>query len=117
NDLNNVYLNGQPTGVSYSGFTAMSGNFTLTSGFVAGNNTLEFRTSNADGPGPNPYGFRAVVSGTGLAPNTSSPLASGRSTYYFRKSFTFTGTPAFTHLNLNPLVADGAVFYLNGVEI
>jgi hypothetical protein len=113
NDVTNLFLNGVPTGFAYSGFTGYGG-FTLNTGLMNGVNTLEFRTVNASaGPG----GFRAVVTGTGLAPNPNSPPASGRSTYYFRKSFIFNGNPAFAALHLNPLVADGAVFYLNGAEI
>jgi hypothetical protein len=38
-------------------------------------------------------------------------------TYYFRKSFVFSGNPQYSTLTINPIVADGAVFYLNGVEV
>ncbi|MCW1922427.1 lamin tail domain-containing protein [Luteolibacter arcticus] len=44
-------------------------------------------------------------------------LATNASTSYFRKSFTFTGDPARTTLELGHTLADGAVFYLNGQEI
>jgi len=44
-------------------------------------------------------------------------LAANASTSYFRKSFTFTGDPARTALELGHTLADGAVFYLNGQEI
>ncbi|PYJ00143.1 MAG: hypothetical protein DME25_21400, partial [Verrucomicrobia bacterium] len=116
NDLTNVFFNGLPTGLATSGFSAFNPPLTINSGFVAGTNTLEFRTVNA-GTTPNPHGFRAVLSGTGLAINTNAPLPLGPTTYYFRKSFTFSGDPAFTRLQLNPVVADGAAFYLNGVEV
>ena len=44
-------------------------------------------------------------------------LALGRTTYYFRTHFTYTGTPdANTHLYLSLYVDDGAVIYLNGHE-
>lgn len=44
-------------------------------------------------------------------------LATTASTSYFRKSFTFTGDPTRTALELGHTLADGAVFYLNGQEI
>ncbi len=40
-----------------------------------------------------------------------------QSTFYFRKTFTFTGNPATTTLIANLIVDDGAVVYLNGVEV
>ena len=46
---------------------------------------------------------------------TELPL--GPVTYYFRKSFNFAGDPAKAELFLNAAVDDGAIFYLNGVEI
>ncbi len=47
----------------------------------------------------------------------TTQLAAAPSTYYFRKSFSFAGTPARTDLRLQHLLADGAVFYLNGTEL
>lgn len=38
------------------------------------------------------------------------------STWYFRTHFQFSGEPSLTRLTLVPIVDDGAVFYLNGVE-
>jgi len=38
-------------------------------------------------------------------------------TYYFRKAFLFGGDPSRAELTLNAAVDDGAVFYLNGVEV
>ena len=116
NDLTNVVLNGVPTGIAWSGFTAWNGPSVLSSGFVAGTNTLDFLTDNG-GTTANPYGFRALLSGTGMPTSTNAPLASGRTAYYFRKVFVFNGDPAATALKLNTLLADGAVFYLNGVEV
>lgn len=116
NDLTAVLLNGASTGITYSGFTAWSGTFTLTSGFVPGTNTLEFRTVNA-GTSANPHGFRALLSGSGLTINTDPPLATGRSTYYFRTAFVLNRDPAHTVVTLRAVVADGAVFYLNGTEV
>jgi hypothetical protein len=116
NQVTNVLLNGVPTGLGYVGFALLSGPLTLNSGFVAGTNTVEFRTVN-DPPGANPGGFRGVLSATGLTVNANAPLPAGLTTYYFRKSFTVTGNPELLQLRLNALVADGAVFYLNGVEV
>ncbi len=116
NDLTNVALNGVATGLSFSGFGAWGGPFTLSSGFVTGTNTLEFRTFNIPTTA-SPHGFRALVSGSGLTVNPNLPLASGRTTYYFRKTFVFNGDPVFTRLKLNTVLADGGVFYLNGQEV
>src|SRR5207245_2436041 len=46
---------------------------------------------------------------------TELPL--GPVTYYFRKAFNFGADPARAALFLNAAVDDGAVFYLNGVEV
>lgn len=47
----------------------------------------------------------------------NTPLTPGRSTYYFRTRFTFNGHASRAQLRLRPVLDDGAVFYLNGVEI
>lgn len=47
----------------------------------------------------------------------NTPLASGPSTYYFRTLFTVTGEVSRMELQLRPVIDDGAVFYLNGVEL
>ncbi len=117
NDLSDVQLNGASRSISFSGFNAFSGNFTITNGFAAGTNTLEFLTVNG-GTGANPAGFRVKVSGLArrsVPLNTALPVSPV--TYYFRKNFTISGSPAVTGLRLRSLVADGAVFYLNGVEV
>ncbi len=44
-------------------------------------------------------------------------LPSGAVTYYFRKTFNFFGDPEGVTLSLNAVVDDGAVVYLNGVEV
>ena len=46
---------------------------------------------------------------------SEAPL--GAATYYFRKAFNFGGDPARAALFINAAVDDGAVFYLNGVEV
>jgi hypothetical protein len=114
NAMTNVFLNGVAQNFTYAGFAGYSSTFTMNSGFNSGVNTLEFGTENQ---GAGPGAFRAVVSGSGLSLNTNSPLAVGPSTYYFRRSFNFFGNPQATLLMINPVVADGAVFYLNGVEV
>ncbi|MEX2187214.1 MAG: lamin tail domain-containing protein [Pirellulales bacterium] len=71
------------------------------------------------------YNDAAWASGSALLHSEAGPLpapkntelAPGQSTYYFRKSFDFAGDPVGVQLSLNPVVDDGAVFYLNGVEI
>src|SRR5205085_717188 len=50
------------------------------------------------------------------APKTTA-LTIGQTTYYFRRHFTFTGTPTNATLQLNTILDDGAVVYLNGVEV
>lgn len=114
NAMTNVFLNGLATGQAFAGFAGFSSPFTVNSGFVSGVNTLEFGTENQ---GAGPGAFRAVVSGTALGANTNAPPPLGPVTYYLRHSFNFTGDPAYTDLKLNAIVADGAVFYLNGVEV
>ncbi|MEX2185755.1 MAG: lamin tail domain-containing protein [Pirellulales bacterium] len=47
----------------------------------------------------------------------NTPLTPGQTTYYFRTSFAFSGDPSQTQLQLRPVVDDGAVYYLNGVEV
>lgn len=64
NDMVDVVLNGNSTGLTFSGFGGFSPPMSITSGFVDGVNTLEFRTSNG-GTAVNPGGFRSeFVSGT-----------------------------------------------------
>ncbi|MBE0545707.1 MAG: lamin tail domain-containing protein, partial [Verrucomicrobia bacterium] len=117
NRLNEVRLNGVSQGISHVGFSSLSGTFTITNGFVAGNNTLEFLTAN-DGPGANPAGFRVRMNGTARKQMTSNtPLPAGRTNYYFRKKFTLEALPQLAALQLQTIIADGAVFYLNGTEV
>jgi hypothetical protein len=47
----------------------------------------------------------------------NTPLAPGRISYYFRTTFQYSGEALRTELNLRPLIDDGAIGYLNGVEI
>jgi hypothetical protein len=117
NDLTNVLLNGASLGISYAGFSTYSGAYTVTNGFLATTNTLEFRTLNAS-TSPNPGGFRVKASGTALqAPLTSTSLPLGPTTYYFRKTFVVSNNPALTGVQLRSWLDDGAVFHINGVEV
>ncbi len=50
------------------------------------------------------------------APKTTG-LTLGRTTYYFRKHFNFTGDPTKVALNVSTVVDDGLVIYLNGHEL
>ncbi|OQB94070.1 MAG: CotH protein [Verrucomicrobia bacterium ADurb.Bin118] len=115
--LSGVRLNGHSQGITGAGFGTLSGIYRLTNGFVSGLNTLEFQTLN-DGTGVNPAGFRVQMSGTArkqLASNTLLPA--GRTHYYFRGKFVVPTLPQLAAVRLRPLVADGAVCYLNGTEV
>ncbi len=117
NRLNDVLLNGVSRGISYVGFSSLSGSFTITNGFASGNNTLEFLTANDD-TSANPAGFRVRMSGTARKQMTSNTtLPPGRTNYYFRTTFTLDSLPQLAALQLNTVIADGAVFYLNGTEV
>lgn len=61
------------------------------------------------------YGLDTAFPGNGAAPATE--LNDNGSTAYLRQTFTFNGSPGNTSVRLNHLVADGAVVYLNGVEV
>ncbi|MCW5553314.1 MAG: lamin tail domain-containing protein [Verrucomicrobiae bacterium] len=117
NRLNDVLLNGVSRGISYVGFSSLSGSFTITNGFASGNNTLEFLTANDD-TSANPAGFRVRMSGTARKQMTGhTPLPAGRTNYYFRMQFSLDALPQLAALQLNTVIADGAVFYLNGAEV
>lgn len=117
NRVNNVLLNNTSRGISFAGFNTWSSEFTISSGFLAGTNTLDFQTAN-DCCGPNPAGFRVKLSATARRTMPAlTTLPSGRTNYYFRTQFTLDGSPALAALKMNTVVADGAVFYLNGTEV
>jgi hypothetical protein len=113
--LTSMSLNGVDKGFTHTGFAAYSAPFALT-GFTGGSNTLDFAVQNG-GVAANPHGFRAVFTSSGLSLNTNGAPAINNSTYYFRKSFTFNDDPRYASLTINPVLADGAVVYLNGVEV
>src|ERR1035437_4708550 len=114
--VSDVYLNGQALGLSFTGYSSFSAAFVVSNGLKSVTNTLEFRTLNG-GTSANPHGFRALVSGAGTAMNTNSPLPLGSTTSYYRKTFFSSSAPGSVELKLRPLIADGAVVYLNGVEV
>lgn len=68
-----IYLNGSPTGnvldPSHQGFDVFTP-FSITSGFTAGVNTLEFHVWNGDGP----TGLHVQISGTAATPEPSTGL-------------------------------------------
>ena len=56
--------------------------------------------------------------GSAALPATKNTLlAAGRTTYYFRTAFAYSGDLGRTQLQLQALIDDGAVYYLNGVEL
>src|SRR6185369_17489068 len=57
-------------------------------------------------PYPYPYSIRTPLT-----------VGGGRVTYYFRASFNFSGSPDGYTLTASNYVDDGAVFYLNGLEV
>jgi hypothetical protein len=59
--------------------------------------------------------FRMDVLAVPVTGNTVVDL--GPTTHYFRQEFDFNNDPSRTTLQLIPLIDDGAVFYLNGVEV
>jgi hypothetical protein len=64
NELADILINGMSTGNSGSGFGSWTP-FTITNGFIAGINTIQFIVVNA-GNTLNPMGFRVEMSGTAL---------------------------------------------------
>ncbi|MDB4544509.1 lamin tail domain-containing protein, partial [Akkermansiaceae bacterium] len=59
----------------------------------------------------------APTVGGGGGGNLETELAANAGTHYFRNTFTYGGNPTRTNLTLQLLVDDGAVVYLNGVEV
>ncbi len=111
-----VLINGQSTGKSYTGFGGISAPQAITTGFVGGVNTLSFVVRNGEML-DNPTGFRVALSGTAQPLRANTELLLGIATSYFRTEFDFAGDPSQTSLELASLVDDGAVIYLNGVEV
>lgn len=57
------------------------------------------------------------VSPNALAAPKSTPLVLGPTTYYFRTELVYTGTPAILTLNVQHIMDDGIVIYINGREV
>lgn len=65
-----------------------------------------------------PTGAGLLHFNAGAVPGAkNTTLAPGRTTYYFRSAFNFNGATSNLTVDLNTVIDDGAVFYLNGVEI
>jgi len=65
-----------------------------------------------------PSGAGLLYFNTGALPaTTNTALAAARNTYYFRRNFNFSGATSNVTFDVRAVVDDGAVFYLNGVEI
>lgn len=115
--LDAVLLNGVNTGITTAGFAILNGPFVLSDGFLPGVNTLRFIFTNG-GAADNPSGLRVQMSGQAVQKLGQTELPLGPTTYYFRKPFTFNGDPTAEHeLELDGLIDDGAIVYLNGQEI
>lgn len=118
NSLDLFKLNGATvSGVLGSGFASYIGPFTIAGPFNSGLNTFDFQWTNA-GTTPNPGGIRVKWDATAVANNVHTTLAANPTTSWFRKTFTWSGNPASTYAgSLVYVVDDGAVFYVNGVEV
>ncbi|MBN2473347.1 MAG: lamin tail domain-containing protein [Pirellulales bacterium] len=58
------------------------------------------------------------VEGSALPAPKNTPLTLGATTYYFRSHFQLDANPAsVAQLDLRPVIDDGAIVYLNGVEV
>lgn len=117
NELLDVKINGVSTGIGSIGHDAFRGPFSINGGFVPGVNQLDFIFQNWTSS-PNPMGLRINISGTAIPVVGNTLVNQGPITHYFRKPFVYNGNPAsFVTVDINHLVDDGAVFYLNGLEI
>lgn len=117
NELLDVRINGLGTGITSVGHDAFHGPFIIQSGFVSGVNQIDFVFTNWS-TSANPMGLRIHIAGTAVPVLGHTSVAEGPVTHYFRKPFVYSGDPqSAVTVNLNYLVDDGAVFYLNGQEI
>ncbi|MBN1515334.1 lamin tail domain-containing protein [Candidatus Sumerlaeota bacterium] len=115
NELDDVLINGVSTGITLSGHAAFSGWQSIASGFLPTENELHFLFTNWSA---GPMGLRIEMSGTAKRNSSVTPITPGNTTYYFRKEFTYNNNSFdAVELYLDHSVNDGAVFYLNGVEI
>ena len=118
NRLTSVLLNGRSIGMGFEGFAGLSPAFGVSTGFVAGTNTLEFLWAN-DTSSPNPGGFRAVLQGTARSRyNPDSRITpSATQAAYVRTRFVVPPSLVDARLRLRTTYDDGAAFFLNGREI
>jgi len=116
NRVTNVFLNGIAQGLTHVGFSALSPASVLSNNFVSGTNTLDFFTVN-DAPSASPAGFRVEASGTAGRTPTNTVLVTSPETKYFRTTFVVNGDPSAATLALRTVLDDGAVYYLNGIEV
>jgi hypothetical protein len=78
NTATDIFLNGKSLGLAGNTFNAFSSDFTILDGtnganFVEGVNELKFFVNNAVGPGSNPTGLRAELSGTATTKPVPEP--------------------------------------------
>ena len=117
NRVDDVLINGVSTGIACIGFTAWYGPYVINSGFIEGVNELQFVFVN-EGTYVNPTGLRVKLEGTAICNQGRTELAACPVTTYFRKTFEYEKPVQKTlALQLEGVVDDGAIFYLNGVEI
>jgi lamin tail-like protein/CotH protein len=117
NELLDVKINGVSTGITSIGHDAFGGPFTVSNGFVTGVNQIDFIFQNWDSTA-NPMGLNVKIAGSALPVYGKTEVNSGPMTHYFRKPFVYDGEPGSSvSVELNHLVDDGAVFYLNDLEI
>ncbi len=64
-----------------------------------------------------PAAFRLGADALPLPAVFNTALPSGPATYYFRRSFNFSGQLPYTALRCRVLADDGTAFYLNGTEL
>lgn len=117
NQLDFFKLNGvaQPT-IAAAGFTSYLGPYPVYGPFNPGANTIDAVWTNSGtvvGPGALRINWDARAQR-----KPGQVLAANPVTTYFRKKFTITGDPGSIYgLALQHSLDDGAVFYLNGVEV
>jgi hypothetical protein len=119
NSFDRMRVNGTVLNLTASGFSQFYGPFSVpAANLLDGNNVIEFDWTNADGPGPNPGGFRVKWDATGAPSLATTTLAANPVTTRYRRKFTWNGNPASVYqLRLEHILDDGAVFYLNGQEL
>ncbi len=117
NRVDNVLINGVSTGIACTDYSTWYGPYVINSGFVEGLNELRFVLVN-EGFDANPAGLRVRLEGTAVPDQGRTQLPACPVTSYFRKTFEYEKSEQNTFtLQLQALVDDGAVFYLNGTEI